>query len=493
MMNHLPVLQVIIPLLAAPLCAIVRNGRIAGIIAVASSWVSLWMAWKIFQLVQVAGTISYNLGGWMAPIGIEYRIDTLAAFVLILVTLVGAVVTPYAITSVKKEIEESKEALFYAAFLLCLSGLLGIVVTGDIFNVFVFLEISSLSAYALIALGKDRRALIASYQYLIMGSVGATFIVIGIGMLYVMTGSLNMADLAILLPELPSNRIIPVAFAFLTIGVCLKLALFPLHVWLPNAYAYAPSAVTAFIASTATKVAIYMLLRICFTIFGPDFSFVKMQLGAILLPLSVIAIFSMSLVAIFQTNVKRMLAYSSLAQIGYIVLGISLFTNTGLTAGILHLFNHAVIKGSLFMALGCVMYRLNSVDLESMRGLGRKMPLTMGAFLVGGFSLIGVPFTAGFISKWYLIQGALEKGLWPVALLVLMTSLMAVVYIWRVVESVYFSEFNGSDADEITEAPLGLLLPTWALAILCLYFGVNGTFTALAASSAAANLMGAGS
>jgi len=164
-----------------------------------------------------------------------------------------------------------------------------------------------------------------------------------------------------------------------------------------------------------------------------------------------------------------------------------------LTAGILHLFNHAVIKGSLFMALGCVMYRLNSVDLESMRGLGRKMPLTMGAFLVGGFSLIGVPFTAGFISKWYLIQGAIEKGLWPVALLVLMTSLMAVVYIWRVVESVYFSEFNGSDADEITEAPLGLLLPTWVLAILCLYFGVNGTFTALAASSAAANLMGGGS
>ncbi|MEO2158115.1 MAG: monovalent cation/H+ antiporter subunit D family protein [bacterium] len=493
MMSHLPVLQVIVPLLTAPLCALVRHGRTAWAIAVASSWISLWMAWKIFQLVQADGAISYNLGGWPAPIGIEYKIDALSAFVLIIVTLVGAVVTPYALKSVGREVGTSREALFYAAFLLCLSGLLGIVVTGDMFNVFVFLEISSLSAYALIALGRDRRALTASYQYLIMGSVGATFIVIGIGMLYVMTGSLNMADLAILLPELPSNRTIPVAFAFLSVGVCLKLALFPLHMWLPNAYAYAPSAVTAFIASTATKVAIYMLLRFFFTVFGVHFSFSEMQLGIILLPLSLIAIFSMSLVAIFQTNVKRMLAYSSLAQIGYIILGISFFSNTGLTAGILHLFNHAIIKGSLFMALGCVMYRLNSVELENMRGLGKKMPLTMGAFMVGGFSLIGVPFTAGFVSKWYLIQGAIEKGLWPVALLILMTSLMAVVYIWRVVESVYFSEFDESQNDDCTEAPLGLLLPTWALALLCLYFGINATLTTSGASLAAANLLGIGS
>ncbi len=490
MMAHLPVLQVIVPLLAAPLCALVRHGRIAWAIAVASSWASLWMAWEIFQLVQAGGAISYSLGGWAAPIGIEYKIDTLSAFVLIIVTLIGAVVTPYALKSVEKEIGGSRESLFYAAFLLCLSGLLGIVVTGDMFNVFVFLEISSLSAYALIALGRDRRALTASYQYLIMGSVGATFIVIGIGMLYAMTGSLNMADLAVLLPELPPNRTIPVAFAFLSIGVCLKLALFPLHIWLPNAYAYAPSVVTAFIASTATKVAIYMLLRFFFTVFGAEFSFLEMQLGAILLPLSLIAIFSMSLVAIFQTNVKRMLAYSSLAQIGYIILGISFFSDTGLIAGILHLFNHAVIKGSLFMALGCVMYRVNSVELEDMRGLGKKMPITMAAFLVGGFSLIGVPLTVGFVSKWYLIQGAIEKGLWPVALLVLMTSLMAVVYIWRVVESVYFSESYESQNDDVAEAPLGLLIPTWALTLLCLYFGIDATLTTSGASMAVANLLG---
>ena len=159
-----------------------------------------------------------------------------------------------------------------------MTGLLGIAVTGDIFNVFVFLEISSLSAYALIALGKDRRALTAAYQYLIMGSVGATFIVIGIGLMYGMTGTLNMADLAERIPAVAATRTIPVAFAFLAVGISLKLALFPLHLWLPSAYAYAPSAVTAFIASTATKVAVYMLLRFFFTIFGARSRFDVMQL-----------------------------------------------------------------------------------------------------------------------------------------------------------------------------------------------------------------------
>ncbi len=302
-------------------------------------------------------------------------------------------------------------------------------------------------------------------------------------------------------------------FGFLTVGISLKLALFPLHLWLPNAYTYAPSAVTAFIASTATKVAVYMLLRFFFTIFGGVFSFDVMQLDRVLLPLALMAIFTMSLVAIFQTNVKRMLAYSSVAQIGYMILGISMASVTGLTAGILHLFNHAMIKGSLFMAMGCVMYRVGSVELEAMRGLAKKMPWTMAAFVAGGFSLIGIPLTVGFISKWYLILGALERGSWwwMVAALVLTTSLMAVVYIWRVVEVAYFQDAPGEGSmgaastpsgstgvgsasigpgEEIVEAPLALLIPTWVLIVVNFYFGINASFTTEVAGSAARTLMG---
>ena len=434
------------------------------------------------------GAIHYELGGWTAPYGIEYVVDAANAWVVVIVALIGALVTPYARKSVEQEITEDRIPLFYAAFILCLTGLLGIAVTGDVFNVFVFLEISSLSAYALIALGNDRRALTASFQYLIMGSVGATFIVIGIGLMYVMTGTLNMADLADRLPEVASSRTIPVAFTFLTVGITLKLALFPLHLWLPNAYTYAPSAVTAFIASTATKVAVYLLLRFFFTIFGATFSFDVMQLDRILMPLALIAIVTMSLVAIYQENVKRLLAYSSVAQIGYMVLGISFASVLGLTAGILHLFNHALMKGALFMSMGCIMYRVGSVRLEQMNGLGRAMPWTMAAFVVGGLSLIGVPLTVGFVSKWYLVQAALEQGMWPVAGVVLLGSLLALMYVWKVVEVAYFREVDPELG--ISEAPLSLLAPTWVLVLGNLYFGINASDSVGVATRAAEMLLG---
>jgi multicomponent Na+:H+ antiporter subunit D len=231
------------------------------------------------------------------------------------------------------------------------------------------------------------------------------------------------------------------------------------------------------------------LLRFFFTIFGVVFSFNVMRLNVVLLLLALIAIFSMSLVAIFQTNVKRLLAYSSVAQIGYMVLGISLASVTGLTAGILHMFNHAMIKGALFMAIGCVMYRVGSVELDDMKGIAKKMPWTMAAFVAGGISLIGVPLTVGFTSKWYLILGALERGLWPVAGLVLVTSLMAVVYIWKVVEVAYFQEAP-SDGEPIVEAPLAMLIPTWALITANFYFGIDASFTSRMAGSAARVLFG---
>ncbi len=484
---HLPILQVIIPLLAAPVCALLRRGAWACALVV--SWGAFLMSGLLLHRVWNTGPLSYALGNWPAPWGIEYRVDTINAFVLLIVAGVGALVMSFARASVEQEIPEDKHALFYTAYLLALAGLLGITITGDAFNVFVFLEISSLSSYALIAMGRDRRALTAAYQYLIMGTIGATFILIGIGLLYAMTGTLNMADLAQRIPELSNVRTVRAAFGFLTVGISLKLALFPLHLWLPNAYAYAPSVITAFLAATATKVAVYLLLRFFFTIFGAEFAFSAMSLDWVLLPLALVAIFSASTVAIFQENVKRMLAYSSVAQIGYMILGISLVSVTGLTAGIIHLFNHALMKAALFLALGCVIYRIGSVELRHMAGLGKLMPWTMAAFVAGGLSPIGVPLTAGFISKWYLILGAMEKGWWPVAVLVLMTSLLALIYIWRVVETAYFKPVpEGREA--VIEAPLSLLIPVWVLVAANFYFGIDTELTTGVARRAAENLLG---
>lgn len=488
---HLPILQVVLPLLAAPACVLLRQGRLAWLLALAVAWLSFAVALLLLDSVLATGTLSYAIGSWPPPWGIEYRIDLLSGYLLVIVTAVNAAVLPFARASIAREIPEERIYLFYSAYLLCFTGLLGIVATGDAFNLFVFLEISSLSSYALIALGRDRRALTAAFQYLVMGTIGATFILIGVGLAYMTTGTLNMVDLGERLPALADNRTVRAAFAFLTVGICLKLALFPLHLWLPNAYAYAPSAVSAFLAATATKVSIYVLLRFIVTVFGLDFAFVDMPLDRVLPVLALLAIFIGALVAIFQDDVKRMLAYSSIGQIGYIVLGISFASFDGFTAGIVHLLNHALIKGGLFLALGCVAFRLGAAMLPDMRGLGRQMPITMAAFALGGLGLVGVPLTAGFVSKWYLVLAALEIGWWPVAGLVLLSSLLALVYVWRVIEAAWLSPAP-EGRPPVAEAPAGLLIPTWCLVGASLWFGIDTSFSLGVARRVAAALLGSG-
>lgn len=488
---HLPALQVVVPLIGALLSSLFRRGATAWAVALVVSW--LLPAISVALLLQVleSGPISYHLGGWAPPIGIEYRVDLLNAFVLVLVTVVGAVIMPFARRSVAYEIDGDKQAWFYTMYLLCLTGLLGITITGDAFNVFVFLEISSLSTYVLIAMGRDRRALLSAFQYLIMGTIGATFYIIGIGLLYLVTGSLNIVDIAARLGPAAAAESRPVmaALAFLTVGISLKLALFPLHVWLPGAYAHAPSVATAFLAGTATKVAVYVLLRLFFSVFGVAISFKSLPVSEVMLALSVAAMFIASILAVFESDLKRMLAYSSLAQIGYITLGISIANVASLTGGIVHLLNHAMMKTALFLALGAVVYRIGSVKLADLAGIGRQMPLTMAAFVVGGLALVGVPGTAGFVSKWYLAVGAIERGWWPLVFLIVASSLIAVIYVGRVVEMAWFHE-PSEIAARAKDPPLSMLLPLLVLAAATIYLGIDTEASASIARKVAQSLLG---
>ncbi len=486
--SHFPVLQVVLPLIAAPVMVLLRRSLPAWLLAVVVSWTCVFISLALLAQVADGSVISYAIGSWPPPWGIEYRIDLVNAFVLVLVSLMAAVVVIYCRDSVNAELPQEQHYLFYTMFSLCLAGLLGMAATGDAFNVFVFMEISSLSMYVLIALGRNRRALMASYQYLIMGTIGATFYVIGVGLLYLVTGTLNLADMAQRLPGVAEDRTVLAALAFITVGVCLKLALFPLHLWLPNAYAYAPSAITAFLAATATKVSVYILLRFYFSVFGGSRVFAQLPMSEILLVLSLAAMFIASTIAIYQSDFKRLLAYSSVAQIGYITLGISFGTATGLTGAIVHLFNHAVTKGALFMMAGIVVLRLGGARMDGMGGLARTMPYTSFGIVLGGLSLIGVPGTVGFISKWYLVLAAIEAGQWWVAMLVVLSSLLAVVYVWRFVEIAYFREPDARVA-ALKEAPLGMWLPAWVMIAACFYFGLDASLTAGTAAAAADSLL----
>jgi multicomponent Na+:H+ antiporter subunit D len=488
--RNLPALQIAVPLLSAAVCMIVKRARAAWALAMVVAWASFASACAILSWVWRHGTISYAEGGWRAPWGIELRIDLLNALVLLVVTGICAIVVTASPRSFDQEIWREHHPKVYALYLLCMTGLAGMTVTGDAFNIFVFLEISSISSYALISQGTTRRALTSSIQYLVMGTIGGTFILLGVGMIYMVTGTLNIVDMAAQLATVGPNRTVLVALACVGIGTGIKLALFPLHIWLPNAYTYAPAIVTAFLAATATKVAYYVLVRFIFSIFGSELAF-RLRLDAVLMPLAIAAMFAGSFVAIFQDDIKRMLAYSSVAQIGYMVLGLSFASVDGLTGGLVHLFNHALMKCGLFLVLAAVLLRIGSTRLEAFAGLGRRMPLTMAAFVVGGLSLIGVPLTVGFVSKWYLVMAAIEGGLWPVAVLILLSSLLAVIYIWRVVEVAYFRQAP-EDSPEVGEAPISLLAPIWVLIGATVFFGVFTSLSVGVASAAARMLLGGG-
>ena len=487
---HLPVLQVVLPMLAAPLVMLMaRRPDAAWATTTLTSWLTLAVSILLLVRVQAEGVITYHMGGWIPPVGIEYRVDEANILVLLVISFISAVVMPFARLSVAREVPHDRLAFFYAAFLLANCGLLGIAITGDAFNIFVFFEIAALASYALIASGRERRAAMASYQYLVMGTIGTTFLLIGIGFVYIMTGTLNLVDLAERLPEVNDTRTVRAALAFIVVGISLKLALFPLHLWLPNAYAYAPSMVTVFLSATATKVAIYVLMRFIFSVFGHELSFEELEMNLLLMPLAMLGMLIPSLVAIFQTDIKRMLAYSSVAQVGYIILGVSFASTLGLMASVLHLFNHAITKAALFMAMACIAWRLGGVSITHMTGAAKRMPWTMAAFVIAGLSLIGVPLTAGFVTKWHLILASLDGGLWPIAVFVLGTSTLAVLYVWKVVEVAYF--YAPKDEDEtMHEAPLLMLVPTWVLTLACLYFGIETSLPVGLAADAAETLMG---
>jgi len=335
--------------------------------------------------------------------------------------------------------------------------------------------------------------LVAGPQLRNMGTIGGVFFMLGVGLLYQATGTLNLRDIAARLEPSLDDRGTVLALALLVVGISIKLAVFPLHHWLPNAYSFAPPKVSAFLAATATKVSFYLLAMVLFTIFGAPFVFEELRLQAVLLPLSILAMFLASGAAIFQTDLRRLLAYSSVAQIGYMTLGLSTANATGLAGGLVHLFNHAVMKGGLFLVVACLLYRVGSVHIDALAGIGRRMPLTSAALVIGGLSLIGVPGTVGFVSKWYLVSGVLERGWTAAAVLILLSSLLALVYVGKVVEVVYFRKpAETQPIDHVREAPLGMLAPAWVLAAAAVFFGLTTDWTYGVAREAAELLLAGG-
>jgi multicomponent Na+:H+ antiporter subunit D len=458
-----PALLVAIPLLTAVFLPVVGwwKKRWCFPLALAALTAMVAIAVKLAVQVVVSGeVIHYYMGGWEPPWGIEFRLDHLSSLMAVLITTIALIIGLYSFRSVQREVPD-REPHFYAIFLLLIVGLIGIIATGDMFNLYVFLEISSITGYALISLGNER-APFSTYRYLVLGTIGACFYLLGVGYLYSVTGSLNMEDLARLLPALYDSKVVLVSFSFFVVGIGVKLAVFPLHVWLPDAYTDAPSAVSALIAPTMTKVAAYVMLRVVFTVFEPSYAFEKLPVMDILGWLAAAAIIYGSVRAIAQNNIKRMLAFSSVAQVGYILLGVALGNENGFVGGVLHIVNHAFMKGCLFAAAGAIFYKWETTTIEDFGELNAKMPFTSFGLLIAALSMIGIPPTAGFFSKWYLILGCIDAERWVFVGVIMVSSLLNAAYFFRILENMYLK--NAHHKPKRDEAPVSMLIPIFVLA-----------------------------
>ncbi len=473
MIQHAPVLIIILPLMASLINLIIGmwRKRLCYPLTVAALSACVLLSFAMLNTVIDHGNITYRLGGWAPPWGIAYLIDHLNAFMLVIVSFISLVVAVYSRVSIEKDMPK-KINQFYTLFLLLVTGLLGILATGDAFNLFVFLEISSLAGYALIAVGDDRAPL-ASFNYVIMGTIGACFYLLGVGYLYIATGSLNMADLSGLLPDLYGSKVVIGAFAFMMVGVAIKMAFFPLHKWLPDAYTHAPSAVSAFVASAMTKVGAYVMIRIMFTVFKPYFSIEVIPASAILGWLAVAAMLFGCIRALAQTDVKRMLSYIIIAEVGYIVMGLSVGNRMGFQGAVLHILNDAFMMACLFLAAGAIEYKTGTRNVHNFSNLYKKMPVTIIAFTVGGLSIVGIPPTCGFFSKWYLVLGAIESQQWVFAATLLISSLLTAVIFFKILVRIYFGNSNENESSNpvFNEAPLSMLFPICIMAAGVLTLG----------------------
>ena len=440
MADQLPVL-IPVPLLVlsilAPVVGMWRQG-LAFWLAVATIAFSTAMSGWALAHVIAHGPMSYALGGWEPPIGIEYVVDHVAAFVSLIVMGVALAVVVGTRRMAEQEMR-GRQGLYYSLVLLLLAGLTGMIVTADLFNLFVFLEISSLAGYALVFLG-GRKGMLAGYRYLILGTLGGAFYLLGVAFLYFETGTLNMGHTLAILSASEATTPVGAGAVFIFIGLGLKMALVPLHLWLPDAYTFSPSSVNTLIAPIMTKVGAYAMLRMFLSVFPEGYLVDEVPIGQALVVLGAIGVVFGAAAAFRQQDIRRLLAYSSVSQLAFIAIGIGLATPLGFVAALLHIMNHALMKGTLFLAVMAVRLQTGVSEVPALAGLGRRLPITAAAFTVGAIAMVGVPPTAGFFSKWYLSIAAVEQGLWVILAVVLISSLLSAAYLFRVLERAYFAQ-----------------------------------------------------
>jgi proton-translocating NADH-quinone oxidoreductase chain N len=475
-----PVLLIVAPLGLAftiPLFALFWKAAVKYIppIAIAFNFVvSLLLLPKVLESPLVV-----SIGGWQPPFCINLVAGPVGVLFSVMIALVGLLVSVYALDYIKEGATEK----YHTLYLLLLAGATGVVLTGDIFNLFVFFEILCISSYALVAYTADKPGIESAVKYLIQGAVGSSLLLIGVGLLYGLFGTLNMADIAQNIKSVsPISVFVPMVLIVTGLGV--EAAIFPLNAWLPDAHSSAPSPISAILSGIAIEVGLYAVARVIFTLFGAS---------SILLFLALLGILTLligEMCAFSQNNIKRMLAYSSIGQIGLILFALAVATSYGVTGGLFQLISHTLSKALLFLAAGYMIYQTGSLQISALEGIGKKMPLTCLAFTIGAFSLVGLPPFIGFPSKFLIVRAALATKEMYFCVLIgfaLLSTVIEGAYFFRVVQVLYFK--GGKPNPGSKDAPVVALLPMVIFVVLIVVLGIYPKLVTDVLNSAALELL----
>jgi len=400
----------------------------------------------------------YHLGGWPTPVGIDMRLDQLATLLLLVVTIVGLAVSLYSVDYMRRFTARNH---FYSLFLLMVTGMNGVILAGDLFNLYVFLEVAAVASYSLVAFGCAHEELEASFKYIVLGSLSSVLILTGVALVYGVTGTLNLAHIAVRIAETGMDAPLLLAFGLFIVGFSFKSALVPFHAWLPDAHPSAPAPVSAMLSGVLIKaIGIYVLARLAFNVFG-----VTDNELSLLRWLGLLSMVVGGLLAVGQDDIKRLFAYSSISQVGFMVLGLGLGTPLGIVGALYHLVNHAMFKSLLFLNAGAVEYASGTRNLNRLGGLNRMLPVTATTSLVGSMSIAGVPPFNGFWSKLIIVLACIESGYYGFAIAAVLVSIVTLAYQLKVQRMAFFAS--------LPEALKGLRRepPMMALAMILLAVG----------------------
>ncbi|WIF95855.1 complex I subunit 5 family protein [Caminicella sporogenes] len=472
--KNFPLLIIIILFISAFSMPIMRKKKLVKSISLASMMFSTILSVLTFIYVKEHGGYVYRVGHFDAPWGIELQIGIIEAIMSILFTFISSIIIWYSLYSSEKEIKDSKISLYYTLINILIGALLGIVYTNDIFNAFVFIEISTIGACGIIVVKDKKENIKATLKYLILSSVGSGLILMGIAFIYSFTGNLNMTFINKEIMKVGSSygKTMLIALGLFTAGLGVKSAMFPMHVWLPDAHSNAPSTSSAILSALVLKAYVILYIKILYRVFG--YEIIKMfPILDIVLILGSVGMIAGSILAILQKDLKRVIAYSSVAQMGYIFFGIGLGNRLGLISAIFHILNHAVVKSLLFLVAGAIVEKTREKSIKGLNGIGKEMPVTLGAFSVGALSMVGIPMFPGFISKFNFALASINASKSILVTVILISSLLNALYYFPIVINGFFGEENLKDKILMKkELSISRLLPLIVLVIGVFYLGI---------------------